>query len=192
MGFVRKFYTSDTHFGHVGIIDMCQRPFKSVAHMDNEMVQRWNACVGAQDIVYHLGDFSMDLRDADRVKRIFSLLNGKKYLILGNHDVDRDGAIHPTIATLDWAARPEWMMMTRDGGEDVILAHYAQREWQRKFDGAWHFYGHSHNRLPGVGRSRDVGVDCLDTAFCPMDFRALTQKIRDDEKLNGVVVGGAE
>lgn len=192
MTFVRKFYTADTHFGHAGIIDMCQRPFKSVAHMDNELVAGWNACVGKSDIVYHLGDFSMDLRDADRVKRIFALLNGRKYLILGNHDVDRDGVIHPTIAALEWAARPEWMMMTRDGGEDIVLAHYAQREWQRKFGGAWHFFGHSHNRLPGVGRSRDVGVDCLDTAFCPNDFRTLTAKIRDDEKLNGVAVGGAE
>lgn len=192
MTFVRKLYVADTHFGHSGIIDMCQRPFKSVNHMDNELVTRWNACVKPTDIVYHLGDFAFGLGDADRVKRIFSLLNGKKFLVLGNHDVDRDGAIHQTIAALDWAARPEWMIRTKDGGEDLILAHYAQREWQGKFGGSWHFYGHSHNRLPGVGRSRDVGVDCLDTGFCPVDFRMLTQKIREHEMREGKVVGGAE
>jgi len=192
MTFVQKFYVSDTHFSHAGIIDMCQRPFKSVAHMDNELVARWNASVRADDIVYHLGDFAFGLSDVDRVRKIFSLLNGKKYLVLGNHDVDRDGSIHPTIAGLDWAARPEHLIRTKDGGEALILAHYAQREWQGKYGGSWHFYGHSHNRLPGIGRSRDVGVDCLDTAFCPRTFHELTAKIREDEKRDGIVVGGTE
>src|SRR5690606_6368411 len=98
---------------------------------------------------------------------VFSRLNGRKYLIYGNHDVRRDGDLHPTIAGLDWAARPEAMMFIKDEGQHIVLAHYAQRCWQGRSKGAWHFYGHAHGRLPAEGRSRDVGVDLPDVDFTP-------------------------
>ena len=54
----RVFFTSDTHFSHATIIKFCQRPFKDVSHMNDELVQRWNEVVGPDDIVFHLGDFA--------------------------------------------------------------------------------------------------------------------------------------
>jgi calcineurin-like phosphoesterase family protein len=59
-------------------------------------------------------------------------------------------------------------------GERVTLCHYGMRVWPASHHGAWHFFGHSHGRLPNHGRSRDVGVDCVDVAFTPRTFRQLT------------------
>lgn len=32
------FFTSDTHFGHANIINLCKRPFKDVNHMNEVLV----------------------------------------------------------------------------------------------------------------------------------------------------------
>ena len=49
------------------------------------MLARWNECVAADDIVYHLGDFALASHS-----RYLPRLNGRKRLIVGNHDhIDR-------------------------------------------------------------------------------------------------------
>lgn len=47
------------------------------------MIQRWNEKVKPEDLVYHLGDFSMSMRGLDQI--VYGL-NGTKVLIPGNHD----------------------------------------------------------------------------------------------------------
>ena len=78
------FILSDTHFNHSNIIKYCNRPFKSVDEMNDVIINNWNKVVGKDDIVFHLGDFFLgskyDLKD------IVSRLNGKIYLVRGNHD----------------------------------------------------------------------------------------------------------
>lgn len=176
MTFVRKFYISDTHFMHEKLLTMQPRPFKTIDRHDEHLVECWNSVVGKKDIVYHLGDVAFRLADrADRVKAIFDSLNGVKYLVMGNHDLDDDGHLHPALARLDWADRPEFVKIVRDEGYKVVLSHYAHREWQGKFGGAVHFYGHSHSKLPPFERSRDVGVDMEDVAWTPRTFKELTK-----------------
>lgn len=173
--FVRKFYVSDTHLGHERLLDMQPRAFSSIDEHDEHIVQCWNSVVRDSDHVYHLGDFGFALsRHAERMKEIFERLNGCKYLIIGNHDVDKKGRLHPTLAALDWAARPEHAMRTRDGGRDIHMSHYACRTWPSQHHGSVHFYGHSHGRMPSYGLSRDVGVDMPDVDFTPRTFAELT------------------
>lgn len=175
MSFTRRFYVSDTHFLHSKILAMQPRPFSSIEEHDEHLIARWNAVVGKDDIVYHLGDFAMSLNDkADKIRWIFSRLSGRKRLCYGNHDLRRD-ELHPTIANLPWDRRPEGFLFVEDDGQKIVLSHYAQRGWQGEAKGAYHFYGHAHGRLPGIGRSRDVGVDMPDVGFTPRTFRELTK-----------------
>ena len=69
---------------HANIIRYCSRPFTSVEEMDETIIERWNKVVGLHDIIYVLGDFA--LTGKDRIIEIGKRLNGKKNLILGNHD----------------------------------------------------------------------------------------------------------
>jgi len=81
---MKTYIISDTHFNHENIIKYCNRPFKDITDMNNSMINNWNKIVNHDDIVYHLGDFFLgskyDLKD------LVSRLNGKIYLVRGNHD----------------------------------------------------------------------------------------------------------
>lgn len=94
----RIFLTSDQHFYHRNIIKYCNRPWNSgtgpdgqmvitdedVERMNETMIEKWNSVVGEDDIVYNLGDVIFG--DKTRLSGIMSRLNGRKRLILGNHD----------------------------------------------------------------------------------------------------------
>ncbi|MFD2878778.1 hypothetical protein ACFTAO_26970 [Paenibacillus rhizoplanae] len=53
----KVYFTSDHHFGHKLIIDFESRPFGDADEMDKVMISNWNAVVGKEDTVFHLGDF---------------------------------------------------------------------------------------------------------------------------------------
>ncbi len=177
MAFTSQYFTADTHFGHALMLK--DRPFASTDEMDRALIDAWNSVVKPDDIVWHLGDFSY--HDEDRTASIFSQLKGRKRLILGNHDLDNRGDVRRSIAGLAWDIAPSHYAETKQEGERVILNHYAQRSWNASIHGSWHFYGHSHGRLPEHGRSRDCGVDCGDLGYAPASFRNLTASMRDAE-----------
>ena len=77
------FFTADTHFGDHRTINIQRRPFANVAEMDAALVARWNAAVGPDDEVWHLGDVAR--RGAD-VPGLLARLNGRKHLLRGNND----------------------------------------------------------------------------------------------------------
>jgi calcineurin-like phosphoesterase family protein len=79
-----RFFTSDTHFGHKNIIKYSNRPFADVSHMNEALIENWNALVSPEDTVYHLGDVALGpWEDWDKV---LTRLNGYKVLVVGNHE----------------------------------------------------------------------------------------------------------
>ena len=79
-----RYYISDLHFFHDKVIRLDKRSFESLEEMNEQMVLRWNRRVKKNDQVVILGDFiGGDVREANR---ILERLNGRLYLILGNHD----------------------------------------------------------------------------------------------------------
>lgn len=81
----RLFFTSDTHFNHTNILQYCNRPFKTVDQMNETIITNWNNVVEPDDVVFHLGDFC--LGGAEEWDKILDRLNGRIYLVLGNHDL---------------------------------------------------------------------------------------------------------
>ncbi len=76
---------SDPHFDSEKIINYCNRPFKSVTDMNEALIANYNSVVGKNDLCYWLGDI-MYGATKDKVRKVLSLMHGRKYLILGNHD----------------------------------------------------------------------------------------------------------
>jgi len=154
--------------------------------MAQVIVDRHNTCVRANDTVYDLGDFAFRC-SAEYAAMWLAKLNGKRHLILGNHDkplrqAHKRGLLDDLIAsgkvTLigDHNARIQTGILINVQGQKIVLAHYAQRTWHGAFRGAWHLFGHSHRNLPPFHKSIDVGVDVHD--FSPVSFADL--KIRMD------------
>jgi calcineurin-like phosphoesterase family protein len=80
------YFTADLHFGHDAIIGYVGRPFENTKDMDRILIENWNEIVQPDDTVYVLGDFSMKRTDIGFIVARLRQLNGRKILILGNHD----------------------------------------------------------------------------------------------------------
>lgn len=53
--------------------------------MNETIIANWNSVVGPDDIIFHLGDFCLG-GSAEWIN-VLNRLNGKIYLIAGNHDI---------------------------------------------------------------------------------------------------------
>ena len=84
MNELKIFLIGDMHFMHKNIIKYCNRPFANVEEMTESLIKNWNSVVGKSDIVYVVGDFA--LCGKQKIIEIGNRLNGRKRLILGNHD----------------------------------------------------------------------------------------------------------
>jgi calcineurin-like phosphoesterase family protein len=162
------FFTSDTHFGHGGSLGLFRRPFASVKEMDAALVARWNATVGPEDEVWHLGDFAIG-RPAGYMAPILAALAGVKHLVAGNND----GAA--TLALPGWASVEAYRELRADGVA-LVLCHYPFRTWNGMGRGAVNLHGHSHGRLEALPRQVDVGVDVWE--FRPIPLPAILARTR--------------
>jgi calcineurin-like phosphoesterase family protein len=161
------FFTSDTHFGDRRALRFDRRPFAGLAEHDEALVERWNEVVGAQDEVWHLGDFALG-PPPERISALLASLNGRKHLIVGNND----GA-----ATRDagWTSVAHYAEIVVEG-RPLVLCHYPFRTWNGTGKGAINLHGHSHGRLRPIARQYDVGVDVWD--FRPVPLSAILARRR--------------
>lgn len=157
--------SSDTHFGHANIIRYSNRPWHSVDEMNAGLIQRWNSCVKPNDIVYHLGDFTLS-KDLEQIDEWLGAINGTIRLVRGNHDdwtqksIDGLKNRHKIKWIKDYAERK----FVVDGKKHkVVMCHFPMLFWHGSHYGSIHLHGHCHgNAQPhNVGvRRYDVGVDC--------------------------------
>jgi calcineurin-like phosphoesterase family protein len=151
------YLTADTHFGHPLMLTACNRPYKNVHEMNRGLIDNWNAVVNPEDTVWHLGDFAMK-SDAREIAEIFYALNGRKNLIIGNHDVYKDGTVLPALQRLNWESISHAAEIHHDGNR-IMLSHYAGWTWNQAHRGAYQAFGHTHGQMIGLPGSIDVGVD---------------------------------
>lgn len=167
--------TSDTHFGHANIIQYCNRPFKDIEEMDETIIQNWNSVVKPGDKVYHLGDVYFG--DGERFLSNFARLNGKKRLVIGNHDdIKRKIAGKVTLCDLF-----EKVTMWRTMGDfGLLLTHVpvhpdslikGKRNDGSFFDNSLNIHGHIHDRSSPEGNYRCVCVEQTD--YIPVNIEEL-------------------
>lgn len=171
------FFTADTHFGHGGARGLFGRPFASVATMDEALVRAWNEVVGADDVVWHLGDVAVRQPER-RLRALFEDLPGTKHLIAGNND-------GPATRALPWASVGDYAEIS-DGGAFLVLCHYPLRSWNRMSRGALNLHGHSHGRLKPLPRQVDVGVDVW--GFRPVTLAQILEPLRRRRALRATAV----
>ena len=71
---------SDPHFGHHNLA--INRGFKDSDEMDEHIITNWNKVINKRDVVWILGDITMEKNNYGILDR----LNGLKNVVLGNHD----------------------------------------------------------------------------------------------------------
>lgn len=165
-------FTADPEFDHGNIIRILNRPFNSLKHMNDEMINRWNSVVGETDTVYILGDFAYknELAFAKQLK-------GEKYLIPGNHDKLRkpqkigDLIVLPPLFELRPGLLDEY-----GNTRTIVMCHYSMRSWNKSHYASYHLFGHHHGKLEPYGLSFDVGVDTNN--FYPYSLVEVEKKMK--------------
>lgn len=79
------YFISDTHFGHKNILKYDNCPHANLEEYNNDIITKWNNTVKDTDIVWFLGDLAMT-NNKQVLTEYISKLNGKKFMIKGNHD----------------------------------------------------------------------------------------------------------
>lgn len=174
------FFTADCHFSHANIIKYENRPFASTEEMEEVMCERWNSKVNPNDEVYILGDFIFGT--GLEANRILRKLNGKKYLIKGNHDrFLKDKNFDSSLFV--WVK--DYHVLKHDN-QIYVLFHFPIQTWDRKHYGSIHLYGHVHSNISDhsleveISRSFNVGVDVND--FTPVSIVDIN--LKTEERLN--------
>ena len=133
-------YIADMHFDYDSIIAYDNRPFDSVEEMNEALIANWNRVVtDPEDLTWILGDFCSG--NAERWCELLSRLNGRKALILGNHDDPSVLNAEAVRAQLEDVA--EYREIT-DQGRHVVLCHYPILAFRDHYFGWYHLYGHVH------------------------------------------------
>lgn len=190
------YFSSDHHFYHSNIIEYCNRPFKSIEEMNETLIANWNEVVKPDDEIYYLGDFSLAMRP---VELFTKRLNGKKYLVPGNHDrchsfnhkkEEKKAEWVKKYEDLGWDVLPEQLVLVTDPiytgtTHTFALCHHPYRhgdaredifeKWLPKDEGNWLLCGHVHQKWKKLDNMINVGVDVWD--YKPVSINEILKEI---------------
>ena len=163
-------FIADTHFAHKAIVQYCGRPFDDIGAMDQHIIENWNNVVKPDDTVYHCGDFSLYLTHLEK-KQYLDRLNGKKFLVIGNHDIDRVG---------HWAKLGVTAFKKPIEFEGMILSHEPVNYPDKP-----NVHGHTHGNIHR-GEISEHGIHvCVSVEvveYTPVSLRWVKEQIKRKEK----------
>lgn len=170
---MKKYYISDLHLFDRKIIKSAHRPHKNLEEMHTDIIIKWNKKVSKNDIVYIIGDIGAPDNNKEKFEiiKILKSLNGKKILIIGNHDRE---IIRDTSFKKCFAAIKEYCRIL-DNYKRVILFHFPIEDWEGKSKGTIHIHGHIHNKNINFMKNRyHAGCDVQN--FTPVSLNELINK----------------
>lgn len=165
------YFIADTHFGDEKIVRYENRPFASAEEMDRQLLDNWNRVVRPEDTVFLLGDFSCCGEARDR--ELLAALQGRKILIMGNHDRHRGSA---GWRDLGFAECVEWPVIYR---EFYILSH--EPVYLNENMPYANFYGHVHNN--SIYRDVSRQSFCLSAeriGYTPVTFEEIYRRMKEE------------
>jgi calcineurin-like phosphoesterase family protein len=133
---------SDTHFFHTSVYlwyenigRYCNRP----ENWQELIINNWNNLISPEDTVLHLGDFALGKKS--NFDLLISILNGRLFLIQGNHD-----RLSPTYC------ETHGVTLFKDSiqieMEDQVKLIFSHRPIVPLEDGWINLHGHIHNNPP--------------------------------------------
>lgn len=114
-----RYYIADLHFFHAAMNEcMDHRGFQNVEEMNEYMIAKWNGKVRKNDDVVIIGDLSWG--NAEETNTLLKRLNGRLYLIQGNHDRFLTNK-EMNASRFKWIKSYEELS---DNKRKVVLCHY--------------------------------------------------------------------
>ena len=149
------FVISDTHFFHKKIGEYCGRPH----NWQDLIIKRWNQVVGDNDQVLHLGDLTFGSKR--KTKEILDDLNGRIYMIKGNHDTKPTGWFDDIGVTL---LKKPFVVSLPYRNIRLLFSHREIRGIPRD---VINIHGHVHNNKPLISLHENY----INTSVEVMNYR---------------------
>ena len=165
---------SDLHFADPSVLEAFGRPFADVARMNNHLVREWRYRVRAGDTIICLGDVGHP--DAWRDRRLMLDIRncpGERFLVLGNHDQDREAlreAGFTTQCTLALCATDP----------PLALSHIPLRQIPV---GAINLHGHLHEGTEPTARHINLALEQTD--YSPVGLTWVLAEARRRDQIVG-------
>jgi calcineurin-like phosphoesterase family protein len=182
-----------------------QRGYESVTEMNEDQITTINKIVRPNDILWHLGDITLNCSESQFEEFITRLQCQNIYCLWGNHNsptwaiyqrqiqkIKETTKVHElTGSAEDIEIYPlryrnlvffgNYQELVVDG-QCMVLEHYPVHVWNNMKDGVWHLCGHSHYNLPFSkadnldAKLLDVGWDGQLKPYSMEDLRAIMDK----------------
>jgi calcineurin-like phosphoesterase family protein len=164
----RVFFIGDLHLGHTNMA--IKRGFKDSFDHDNHVISCWNKVVNKKDVVYILGDVAMESR---KYYYLLDRMNGKKKVILGNHDILTD--IHEMLRYVTHVGGI--VKYSRKGYPKMFLTHCPVHpmEFDKRIQLNIHAHTHENRVLDADGNidPRYISVSCEQVDYTPKTIEQL-------------------
>jgi len=175
-------FASDFHLSHKQPFIWQARGFTSIQEHASKIITDLNAVVGENDILFYLGDFSLNSTPPETREYFRSIKCRNIYYIWGNHEANVSAiyqealreTFSPFLKLIPEQVYPfKWENVTFLGAyarisinnQPIVLSHFAHFIWDMMQHGAWNICGHSHGNCAAIlpdnteGKILDVGVD---------------------------------
>jgi len=135
------------------------RDFKNLDDMNNTIINNINSCVGQEDVLIFLGDWSFN--GFENIKKFRErIICQEIYFITGNHDHHIVKNKDDIQSIFNLVTKEEILIVDE---QKIILNHYPVASWEDLRKGSIMLHGHLHSsnkeKFVGEGRIMDVGVD---------------------------------
>ena len=154
---------ADLHLQDKQINEFCAQKFNSVEEHDKYVIDRYNSVVGKDDLVYILGD--VGFRPTNVLATLVRQLNGRKILIVGNHDQLNDTE-YKNMGFIEVIRHPVYY------NNNIILSHIPCLE---AYDNPYviNVHGHLHNNALDLDNFFNVNVEMND--FLPINIKVFEE-----------------
>lgn len=181
-------YASDLHFNHHNILVFDPpRPFLTIEEHNEEIIRRWNCLVSPKDNCLLLGDLSFNTG-----LPLVGRLNGKKKLIMGNHEHKNISEYLPYFEDIK--------AYREDKKLGILFSHIPVHESQlERWKFNVHGHTHSHNitkkeysatawtdsvcnyadlEYEEVPDKRYINISLEQTAYAPLSHDELMERVK--------------
>jgi len=172
----KVFFTSDTHYHHRNLCrgvsrwgsyddsgnfivsESATRDFNNLREMDDALVDRINSTVGADDTLFHDGDWSFG--GQEKVKEFRDRIKCKNIiLIYGNHDGHIQRNQFGEKSLFKHLSFYEELLI--NGEHKIVLFHYPIESWNGMHHDTIMLHGHQHLKGDAKmkpGKRMDIGA----------------------------------
>lgn len=168
----KVWFWSDQHFNHHNIIRYSDRPFENVAHMNNVMLSNYHTHVKPEDMVIFGGDIAFG--EVAKIKHQLSVLLGRKILVIGNHDFDKNQLYFRDFGVFDatcMSAAFHWVFDNKVC--NILLSHYPI-DIEYLPENTLNVHGHIHQHQADV---KNLNISVEHTQYSPIDIQPMIRQM---------------